>query len=436
MVRHCKCVWFHPPQFLSIILFLAGMNIILEYSEQIKVPKFATNNTDLPLPRAFTDDLSLMSSSVSGAQTLLSRCATALTWAGLEFRADKSCSIAIIKGRSVNTTLFSVPKAKDQPEPSSPIPSIHSRPVKFLGHIIDGSLSHRNSSAELADKLLAGLTTIDRSHFTGTQKLWILQHLLIPRIQWPHLIYDVPISLAFKLEQKVSVFIPKWLHLHHLTSSLYFYSSASPCPLLIKSLSSALKASKISGHLLLRNSQDPLISSCVPKLHTGAWKVEDTVLSCESDIKFNKICGSQYNNRLGLGYTTTFKVPKNKSSKDYRRYISNHHRTIDDTYAMSKAVQLQVQGQWTRWLNYIQQDFSWATLMAMPPNLTSFCLASTFDTLPSPTNLKRWIITTEAVCTLCSKDVCTTTHILGVCKVSLQQGRYTLRHDTVLHKII
>ena len=42
-------------------------------------------------------------------------------------------------------------------------------------------------------------------------------------------------------------------------------------------------------------------------------------------------------------------------------YISNHHRTNNNTYAMSKAVQLQVQGQWTRWLNYIEQDFSWAT---------------------------------------------------------------------------
>ena len=38
------------------------------------------------------------------------------------------------------------------------------------------------------------------------------------------------------------------------------------------------------------------------------------------------------------------------------------------------------------------------------------------------------------MCTLCSKDVCT--HILGVCKVLLQQGRYTLRHHTVLHKMI
>ena len=162
-------------------------------------------------------------------------------------------------------------------------------------------------------------------------------------------------------------------------------------------------------------------------------KVEDTVLSCESYIKFIK---SVEANRLVLGYTTTSKFPKNKSSKNYRKYISDHHRTIDDTYVMSKAVQLQVQGQWTRWLNYIQQDFSWATLLAMPANLTSFCLASTFDTLPSPTNLKRWRITTEAMCTLCSKDVYTTAHILGACKVLLEQGRYTFRHDTVLHKII
>ena len=143
----------------------------------------------------------------------------------------------------------------------------------------------------------------------------------------------------------MSVFIHKWLHLHHSTSSLCFYSPASPCPLPIKSLSSALKASKISGYLILRNSLDPLISSCVPKLQTSAWKVEDIVLSCESDIKFNNMCGSQYNNRFGLGCTTTSKVPKSKSSKSCRRYISNHYRTIDDSYVMSKAVQLQVQGQ-------------------------------------------------------------------------------------------
>ena len=87
-------------------------------------------------------------------------------------------------------------------------------------------------------------------------------------------------------------------------------------------------------------------------------------------------------------------------------------------------------------MNYVQQDFSWASLLAMSANLTSFCLASTYDTLPSPANLKRWRVTTETMCTLCSKDVCTTAHILGACKVSLQQGRYTFRHHTVLRGVI
>ena len=222
-----------------------------------------------------------------------------------------------------------------------------------------------------------------------------------------------------------SVFIRKCLHHHHSTSSVCFYSSVFLCPLSIKNLSSALKGWKISGHLLLRSSQDPLVSGCVPKLQASTWKVEDAVLSCENDIKINQVCGNSHHNRQGLGYITTPKVPWHKSSKYYWRYISEYHKSIDDTYAFFKAVQLQV-----------QQDFSWGSSMAMPANLISFCLASTYDTLPSPANLKRWRITTETMCTLCSKDVCTTAHILGACKVSLQQGRYTFRHDTVVHEVI
>ena len=61
---------------LSIILFLAGMNIILEYLMLGRVPKFTTNNPTLPLLRASIDDLSLMTTKVSGAQTLPSWCIT------------------------------------------------------------------------------------------------------------------------------------------------------------------------------------------------------------------------------------------------------------------------------------------------------------------------------------------------------------------------
>ena len=169
---------------LSIILFLAGMNIILEYSLVATTPQFHLNNISLPPMRAFIDDLNIMSSTICGAKTLLSRCTIALNWAGLTFRADKSRSIVIIKGRSVNTTPFSVSSPRELSDFTSFIPSIHSRPVKFLGRIIDGSISDRKSLDELEKKLLDGLNIIDTSHFTGSPKPWFLQHLLIPRIQW------------------------------------------------------------------------------------------------------------------------------------------------------------------------------------------------------------------------------------------------------------
>ena len=86
-------------------------------------------------------------------------------------------------------------------------------------------------------------------------------------------------------------------------------------------------------------------------------------------------------------------------------------------------------------MNYVHQDFSLASLMTMPTNLSSFCLSSTYHTLPSPTKLKKWRIATEEMCTLCSKCVCSTAHILGACCVSLQQTRYRFDHDTVLCKV-
>ena len=87
--------------------------------------------------------------------------------------------------------------------------------------------------------------------------------------------------------------------------SLFLFFSISLSTLPIKSLLSALKASKISGNLLLRSSQDTLVSGCIPKLQTGTWKVEDAVSSCENDIKTNQVSENSHYNRHGLGCTTT-----------------------------------------------------------------------------------------------------------------------------------
>ena len=78
--------------------------------------------------------------------------------------------------------------------------------VKLCGRIIDGSQSDRKSISELEEKLLSGLKIIDRSLFKGAQKLLKLQHLLVPRIQWPLMICEISISAASNLEKKISTY--------------------------------------------------------------------------------------------------------------------------------------------------------------------------------------------------------------------------------------
>ena len=140
------------------------------------------------------------------------------------------------------------------------IPSIADNPVKFFGRTFSDALSDRYGADTLSSALTKGLDLTSNSGHRAVQKLWILQHLLVPRLRWPLLIYEIPISMVTKLEQKISCCIRKWLRLHNTTTNISLYSSSSPCPLPIKSLSSIMKSAKVSGQLLLQESADPYVS--------------------------------------------------------------------------------------------------------------------------------------------------------------------------------
>ena len=158
------------------------------------------------------------------------------------FPGDKLCSIFIVKLYLWTQYLFQKYQTNHKFHLLFLPSTLDQSNIWVTYTIIYGSISDRNSSAELTDKIVIGLSVIDKLYFTGTRQFWILQHLLITRVQWLLLIYKTPISLTFKLEQQVSIFIRKLLHLYHSTSSLCFYSSVSSCPFPIKSLPSSLKA--------------------------------------------------------------------------------------------------------------------------------------------------------------------------------------------------
>ena len=158
----------------------------------------------------------------------------------------------------------------------------------------------------------------------------------------------------------------------------------------IKSLASIFKSFKISGLLLLRDSKDPLVSGNKPNLKSVSWNANGAVRSAESELNFRKLRGPTQFGRAGIGTTSHKPIPNDKHSHEYRKLISKTSKEIDEESQLARALQLQVQCQWTRWDNYEKNDLSWTFVLDTPPNMLSFCLASTYDVLPSLSNLKRF----------------------------------------------
>jgi hypothetical protein len=93
---------------------------------------------------------------------------------------------------------------------------------------------------------------------------------------------------------------------------------------------------------------------------------------------------------------------------------------------------LAMQGECTAWDKLIPQDMSWNRLMYdLSPSQLGFAMKSLVNMLPTPDNLARWRYG-DYPCKLCGAMKPTPAHILSNCKVALQQGRYTYRHNQVL----
>ena len=76
--QHFKEIF--PGCTLSIILFLAGINVVIEYTLASSAPEFVSaSNVALSLVRAFMDSITLMFSYVSGSRSLLDRCVKVLS---------------------------------------------------------------------------------------------------------------------------------------------------------------------------------------------------------------------------------------------------------------------------------------------------------------------------------------------------------------------
>lgn len=65
----------------------------------------------------------------------------------------------------------------------------------------------------------------------------------------------------------------------------------------------------------------------------------------------------------------------------------------------------------------------------------SFLIQSTYDLLPSKSNLVKWKKEDDPTCLLCKDKPQTLEHVLSSFRAVLGYGRYIWRHNSVLDKL-
>jgi hypothetical protein len=92
----------------------------------------------------------------------------------------------------------------------------------------------------------------------------------------------------------------------------------------------------------------------------------------------------------------------------------------------------------SKWLKAEIESITWKSYMwDLPRGVLKFAVNSSMDTLPTFTNLRRWGKHDSVNCQLCGNMVKQTlSHVLVHCKYTLDQGRLTRRHNSVLNHIM
>jgi hypothetical protein len=346
-------------------------------------------------------------------------------WAGMKFKAVKCRSLVMKKGI---VTKRSIKVAGEL------IPSVCEQGVKSLGRWYKMPLSDSQRGRECQEQAVQGLRAIDRSALGGKFKCWGFQHILLPKIMWPLMVYDIPLSKVEAIEKQVNGFIRKWLGVPRCLSSVALYGKTSMLQLPFASLVEEFKVGKVRLQLMLRDSPDSFIRNLEPELEAGRkWRVLEALNEAESRVRFENIRGNVQVGRRGLGWSKWSFA--GSDFKERRDSVCNEIRKKEEEARVVKGVQLSSQGESFGWQGVVERKLTWKDVWKLEPVRVGFLVRSVFNCLPTKLNLRRWGYVDDVKCWQCGADE-TLEHVLCGCKVALSEGRYTWRHNKVLEVMV
>ena len=127
---------------------------------------------------------------------------------------------------------------------------------------------------------------------------------------------------------------------------------------------------------------------------------------------------------------------QHKFNSDVRSTLKCHMQSSRDTAWRNHVKTLTVQGNTLALAAAEECDLSWQSYMfGLKHGTLKFILNASIDTLPTQANLKRWKKSTSDMCPLC-RGRQTTNHVLNICEVGKETGRWTWRHNNIVNYVV
>ena len=360
--------------------------------------------------KAYADDLTIITENPVDHQLVLSFANDKCRDIGLTIRPDK-CFSLVTDGKSVTNATFTVGDGHTS--------NINDHPTAFLGSTVcHNACQTKRTASESFDKLFTSiLSRLDRAKIRGEYKVWIYKRYLVPSLHFKLSVNPISTQTIKKANALATKCIKSWLGLTRSTTvAVLHHPDVLGIPFL-KNYSTKAKLSYLSAVMV---SKDPVIEEIAILSSSPAFSrdVNIPVSACNAL-------------QLAVGSIKEInRVTLPKSTRAIQVKIEREHWN-------SHLHKLTVQKKFSD-VCVLERDTNvWSRIMGgLPAGQLSFILRAASDTLPTPLNLARWRYKTDSSCNLCRSPTPTTLHILNACPVSLFQGRYTWRHDSVLNKII
>ena len=403
-------------------IFLVTFNPIIQYIEkqegsqgyELKLKNKSVKNV---VTTSFADDFNIISKNKDLHQKLVLDVEKKIRSMGLILKPPKCRALSIQRGTPgiVDFNLTDVTGKK------IPISSVLTKPLKFLGSIVAEDNSPNAKYALIEEKLRVKL-----------EKLAIYSRYALPSMRFFISVHQIHKSHQEKLDTLARKHLKAWLSIpsRGATDASIFH----PSMLSIKTPSSLYKEATLNNYTLMRLKGDSIVNHVLDSRlqRESEWKRKSSQIVTANLIYTKNLAL----NKFSAPYSEASNTERESNIKKAKKANKDCLKEESLKLWNEKVKKLVMQGDFINLLAEENENVTWKSLVYnLPKGILPFALKASTNTLNTPDNLRRWGKKKLANCTLCGNH-CTLLHILNYCKISLDQGRFDWRHDSVLKLLV